>query len=242
MIFIQTFESQYAKYATTGYLQVLLFTLNKKIPDLLFALNKSMYFLLSILNKSYICHSINQRMDSLFIKQERLLAQTSTHIIRELMNQIHWDNPLIAIRGSRVSEKQHSCCNTSNWISSREAGRYFIARSTASNFSNHTLSELIERFYLQGGKQLFLDEVHKYPTWSKEIKEAYDLYPSLRIVFSGSSLLNILNADADLSRRCYHIICTDFLSGNFSCSISKLIYLSIPYKRYWKIQETFAGK
>lgn len=40
------------------------------------------------------------------------------------------------------------------------------------------------------------------PTWSKEIKEAYDLYPSLRIVFSGSSLLNILNADADLSRRC----------------------------------------
>ncbi len=82
MIFIQTFESQYVKYATTGYLQVLLFTLNKKIPDLLFALNKSMYFLLSILNKSYICHSINQRMDSLFIKQERLLAQTSTRIIR----------------------------------------------------------------------------------------------------------------------------------------------------------------
>lgn len=69
-------------------------------------------------------------------------------------------------------------------------------------FSNHTLLELIERFYLQGGKRLFLDEVHKYPTWSKELKEAYDLYPSLQIVFSGSSLLNILNADADLSRRC----------------------------------------
>lgn len=61
---------------------------------------------------------------------------------------------------------------------------------------------MIERFYLQGGKHLFLDEVHKYPAWSKELKEAYELYPSLRIVFSGSSLLNILNADADLSRRC----------------------------------------
>jgi len=71
LIFIQTFESQYAKYATTGYLQVLLSTLNR-----------SGYFLLSILNKSYISHSINQRMDSLFIKQERLLAQTSTRIIR----------------------------------------------------------------------------------------------------------------------------------------------------------------
>lgn len=71
LIFIQTFENQYAKYATTGYLQVLLSTLNR-----------SGYFLLSILNKSYISHSINQRMDSLFIKQERLLAQTSTRIIR----------------------------------------------------------------------------------------------------------------------------------------------------------------
>ena len=70
------------------------------------------------------------------------------------------------------------------------------------NFREDTLLELAEKFYLQGGKHLFLDEVHKYPTWSKELKEIYDLYPSLQIVFSGSSLLNILNADADLSRRC----------------------------------------
>ena len=56
---------------------------------------------------------------------------------------------------------------------------------------------------LQYMKQhLFLDEVHKYPTWSKEIKEVYDMYPDLKVVFSASSLLNILNADADLSRRC----------------------------------------
>ena len=202
MIFIQTFESQYAKYATTGYLQVLLFTLNKKTPDLLFALNKSMYFLLSILNKSYICHSINQRMDSLFIKQERLLAQTSTHIIRELMNQIHWDNPLIAIRGSRGVGKTTLMLQYIKLNFQPGSREVLYCTLDSIYFSNHTLSELIERFYLQGGKQLFLDEVHKYPTWSKEIKEAYDLYPSLRIVFSGSSLLNILNADADLSRRC----------------------------------------
>jgi len=202
LIFIQTFESQYVKYATTGYLQVLLFTLNKKIPDLLFALNKSMYFLLSILNKSYICHSINQRMDSLFIKQERLLAQTSTHIIRELMNQIHWDNPLIAIRGSRGVGKTTLMLQYIKLNFQPGSREVLYCTLDSIYFSNHTLSELIERFYLQGGKQLFLDEVHKYPTWSKEIKEAYDLYPSLRIVFSGSSLLNILNADADLSRRC----------------------------------------
>ena len=56
-------------------------------------------------------------------------------------------------------------------------------------------------YCLMGGKHLFLDEVHKYPTWSKEIKEIFDLYPDMKVTFSGSSLLQILNADADLSRR-----------------------------------------
>ena len=68
-------------------------------------------------------------------------------------------------------------------------------------FTNHTLLEVAERFHLVGGKHLFLDEVHKYPTWSKEVKEIIDLWPDLRITFTGSSLLQILNADADLSRR-----------------------------------------
>ena len=68
-------------------------------------------------------------------------------------------------------------------------------------FTNHTLLEVAERFHLVGGKHLFLDEVHKYPTWSKEVKEIIDLWPDLKITFTGSSLLQILNADADLSRR-----------------------------------------
>jgi hypothetical protein len=63
------------------------------------------------------------------------------------------------------------------------------------------LSELIEDFYKQGGKFLFLDEVHKYPNWAQELKNAYDDYPDLKIVFTGSSALEILNARADLSRR-----------------------------------------
>jgi predicted AAA+ superfamily ATPase len=68
-------------------------------------------------------------------------------------------------------------------------------------FTTHSLLDLCERFSLIGGKHLFLDEVHKYPNWSKEIKEINDLYPNLKITFTGSSLLQILNADADLSRR-----------------------------------------
>ena len=141
-------------------------------------------------------------MDSLFLKQERMLAQTSTNIVRELMNKIHWNNRLIAIRGSRGVGKTTLMLQyiKLNYSPGSRVALYCTLDSIY--FSSHTLLELVEKFYLQGGKHLFLDEVHKYPTWSKELKEIYDLYPSMQIVFSGSSLLNILNADADLSRRC----------------------------------------
>lgn len=141
-------------------------------------------------------------MDSLFIKQERLLAQTSTNIVRELMRNIHWNSRLIAIRGSRGVGKTTLMLQYIKLNYHPGSREVLYCTLDGIYFSNHTLLELIERFYLQGGKHLFLDEVHKYPAWSKELKEAYELYPSLRIVFSGSSLLNILNADADLSRRC----------------------------------------
>lgn len=141
-------------------------------------------------------------MDTLFAKQERLLSITSTDIVRDIINRIHWQHNLIGIRGSRgvgktTLMKQYIKLNYPS--GSREV---LYCSMDSIYFSNHSLLDLIEKFYQHGGKHLFLDEVHKYATWSKELKEANDLYPDLRIVFSGSSLLNILNADADLSRRC----------------------------------------
>lgn len=68
-------------------------------------------------------------------------------------------------------------------------------------FTGKHLSELIAIFVRNGGKYLFLDEVHRYPTWAVEVKNAYDLYPELQIVFSGSSIIEMHKANADLSRR-----------------------------------------
>ena len=68
-------------------------------------------------------------------------------------------------------------------------------------FTIHQLSEVVEKFYRQGGKYLFLDEVHKYPGWSTHIKNLYDFYPDLSIVFTGSSIIDIVRQEADLSRR-----------------------------------------
>lgn len=54
---------------------------------------------------------------------------------------------------------------------------------------------------MYGGTHLFIDEVHKYPKWSLEMKNVYDNYPELKKVFTGSSMLKIYRSDADLSRR-----------------------------------------
>ena len=56
-------------------------------------------------------------------------------------------------------------------------------------------------FYKNGGKHLFIDEVHKYPEWSKELKMIYDYYPDFQVIFTGSSILDIYRGNADLSRR-----------------------------------------
>lgn len=68
-------------------------------------------------------------------------------------------------------------------------------------FYTNTLYETAEKFYLSGGRYLFIDEVHKYPQWSRELKNIYDGFPTMKIVFSASSALDIYRGEADLSRR-----------------------------------------
>ena len=141
-------------------------------------------------------------METLFAKQDRLLSLTSTEIIRTLMYQINWDAQLVAIKGPRGVGKTTLMLQYMKKHYEVYSREVLYCTLDSVYFSNHTLVELVDVFVKNGGKHLFLDEVHKYPTWSKEIKEVYDMYPDLKVVFSASSLLNILNADADLSRRC----------------------------------------
>jgi len=69
-------------------------------------------------------------------------------------------------------------------------------------FSDNTLYALIEGLYLHEGIQtFFIDEIHRYANWSQELKNIYDGFPTVRIVFSGSSSLDLINSGYDLSRR-----------------------------------------
>ena len=140
-------------------------------------------------------------METLFKKHQILISQVSMKIIRKAMYTINWDKQLVAIRGSRGVGKTTLMRQYIRQHYGTSAGKALYCVMDSMYFTTHSLLSLVERFHMMGGTHLFLDEVHKYPTWSKEIKEIIDLYPDMRITFTGSSLIQILNADADLSRR-----------------------------------------
>lgn len=83
----------------------------------------------------------------------------------------------------------------------RGNGKYLYVSADNLYFVNHTLVDLANEFVKENGTHLFIDEVHKYPRWSRELKNIYDEQPDLHIVFTGSSVLDILQGEADLSRR-----------------------------------------
>lgn len=140
-------------------------------------------------------------METLFKKHRILVSQVSMDIVRDTMHTIAWDKPLVAIRGSRGVGKTTLMRQYIKQHYGVNAGEALYCVLDSLYFTNHSLLEMAERFHIIGGKHLFLDEVHKYPTWSKELKEINDLWPEMKITFTGSSLIQILNADADLSRR-----------------------------------------
>lgn len=141
-------------------------------------------------------------MESLFKKQDRLLEVTPMKIVRQWSKSINWDARMLAIRGPKGVGKSTMMLQ---YIKSHYAplDRQVLYVSCDNRyFVQHSLLDLAEQFYLMGGKHLFFDEVHKYENWSSELKEIYDFYPQMRIVLSGSSLLSLMEGDADLSRRC----------------------------------------
>ena len=139
-------------------------------------------------------------MENLHEKFIRKIEGTQLNFTRSLLNTIRWDARLIGIKGARGVGKTTLMLQ---YIKKNLPLDHSTLYVTLDNiwFANNTLSDLTDYFVKRGGKYLFIDEVHKYPNWSQELKNIYDDYPDLKIVFTGSSLLELLNARADLSRR-----------------------------------------
>lgn len=140
-------------------------------------------------------------MDSLKLVQETLLKHLSP-FRRYLSLEIDWSDRLIAIKGARGTGKTTLLLQRIKLdLNEEDKNRVLYATLDDLFFLENTIVDLAKDFQLSGGKFLFLDEVHKYPRWSRELKLIYDQFPELKIVFTSSSMLDILSGESDLSRR-----------------------------------------
>ena len=129
-----------------------------------------------------------------------LINSVNTDFQRAYINKFPWNVRLFGIKGSRGVGKTTLLLQyiNQNYGLSEEA--FYISLDDL-YFTENKVVDFVDAFTKKGGKHLFIDEVHKYPNWAIEIKNIYDYYPELKVVFTGSSLLQILNSSVDLSRR-----------------------------------------
>jgi len=145
-------------------------------------------------------------MEALKNKFVRLLKQTNYSFKRYLYDQINWNDRLIIIKGQRGVGKTTLILQYIKTEVEDISKALYVSLDDI-YFSVNKLSDLVEQFVLNGGRNLFIDEIHRYPDWSVELKNIYDFYPALQIVATGSSAIAIEKGKADLSRRAsvYHL-------------------------------------
>ncbi|WP_395051222.1 ATP-binding protein [Flavobacterium sp.] len=138
-----------------------------------------------------------QRLYSQFYEK---YAVVQTQQVRDFMHTIDWDNRFIGIKGSRGIGKTTLLLQYIRLNFKPDKSVLYVSLDHL-YFLENTLYDLVSDFYKKGGLFIAIDEVHKYSNWAIEIKNIYDDMPNLRLVFTGSSLLHIQQAKADLSRR-----------------------------------------
>ena len=140
-------------------------------------------------------------MDKLFERHDLYLAETSMDYVRGIAEDINWEARLIIIRGPKGVGKSTLMLQYIKKHFSEDDRHVLYCSADTNYFSTHTLIEVADKFAKIGGKYLFIDEIHKYQGWSNEVKEIYDLHKGLHLVLSGSSLIQLNDGQADLSRR-----------------------------------------
>ena len=144
-------------------------------------------------------------MKTLYDQFHQLLELTPMDFFREQHKTINWQVRIIGILGQKGVGKSTLILQHIKLTGQLDESLYVQADDIY--FGAHSLIELARDFYARGGKYLYIDEIHKYENWSKEIKMMYDNLPLLYVIYSGSSILDLKTGGADLSRRVveYHL-------------------------------------
>lgn len=142
-------------------------------------------------------------MESLIKRHLNRMQTVNLDFVRSLMDEIDWNERLLMIKGQKgVGKTTLMTQRILQMFGSTNTTEVLYVSLDNIYFGTHKLLDFIEQFHAQGGKYLFMDEVHKYKGWSLEVKNAYDEFTDLHMVLSGSSLINLSDGEADLSRRC----------------------------------------
>jgi len=138
-------------------------------------------------------------MEKLFEYSNKLIQEADTSFLRYMYGEINWQSRMIGLIGPRGVGKTTLVLQYIKQNLNPAETLYVTAEDFY--FVNNRITELADTFVKYGGKCLFIDEIHKYKDWAKELKLIYDYHKNLKVVFTGSSVLDIKKGSSDLSRR-----------------------------------------
>lgn len=138
-------------------------------------------------------------MDKLFEYFNKMIRETDIEFHRYIYSKINWNSRMIGLTGPRGVGKTTLVLQHIKENLNLNESLYVTAEDFY--FASHRLLDLADSFVKMGGKYLFIDEIHKYKDWAKELKLIYDYHSELNVVFTGSSVLDINKGASDLSRR-----------------------------------------
>jgi predicted AAA+ superfamily ATPase len=185
-------------------------------------------------------------MEELFDFFYRELRKTDLSFQRYLLDEIDWEGQLSAITGARGTGKSTMILQHIKKVFGNSPKEALYVSADNIWFSGNRMFDLANDFEKQGGKYLFIDEVHKYENWSQEIKNIYDSFSNLKVVITGSSMLEIYKGNADLSRRAVHYVLhglsfREFLKYDLNIDFGK-ITLNEILKNHIEIAGSFNDK
>ena len=138
-------------------------------------------------------------MESFFRTHDYLVRHVHAPVRRRLMDEIHWGDRLIGIKGSRGVGKTSFLLSYAKEYFDTDDRKCLYINMNNFFFQGCTISEFARQFYESGGRVLLIDQVYKVPDWSHELRLTYDTLPGLRVVFTGSSVMRLKEENPELN-------------------------------------------
>ncbi len=138
-------------------------------------------------------------MESFFRTHTYLVEHTTAPVRRVLMDEINWHDRLIGIKGTRGVGKTTFLLQYAKEHFGSTDRRCLYVNMNNFYFQGRGIADFAGEFVSQGGQVLLIDQVFKQPNWSRELRECYDKYPKLKIIFTGSSVMRLKEENPELN-------------------------------------------